>query len=72
MDATREFTATFRAPEDPSDQDAIRRLRHTLKTMLRRYGWRCVECRPVTPTGANTSVGEAATRENTGKNGGAR
>lgn len=46
MDEKPEYIATFRAPEDPTDEDGIRRLRHTLKALLRRFGWRCVTIRP--------------------------
>ncbi len=48
MDASREYHAKFRAPEDPTDEDAIRRLRFTLKGLLRKYGWRCVTIRHTT------------------------
>ncbi len=49
MDATaREYHATFRSPETPDDEDGIRRLRHTLKGLLRKYGWRCVTIRHAT------------------------
>ncbi len=49
MDATtREYIAKFRAPEDPTDHDATRRLRNTLKGLLRKYGWKCVTIRHTT------------------------
>jgi hypothetical protein len=60
-----EYIVKLRCPVDPSDQDGVRRLRNSLKAMLRRYGWRCVEVRPAS---ANTSDEEAVTTENTGGN----
>ncbi len=46
MSTTREFAARFRGPDDPSDPDSTRRLRNTLKGILRRYGWRCIAIEP--------------------------
>lgn len=65
-----EFVLRLAAKPDVSDQDGTRRLRGALKRLLRGYGLRCVECRPVATTGANTSGQEADTTENIAENGG--
>ena len=44
-----EFVLVIRATpagEDKHGRDPLYRLRGVLKTMLRRFGWRCVSCRP--------------------------
>jgi hypothetical protein len=48
MSKTRpQFDVRLQAPDDPSDEDATRRLRNTLKGLLRRFGWKCIEARRV-------------------------
>jgi hypothetical protein len=61
-----EFIVKLKSPADPTDQDAIRRLRNTLKGILRRYGWRCVEAvRAAEASSAGASSdGEARRHEN--------
>lgn len=44
----------------PRDERGIRQLRHTLKRLLRTYGWRAVEIKPDVPV-SEEELAEAST-----------
>lgn len=46
MQTFTEFVLTLRPQPDASDPQGVRWLRWALKTLLRRFGLRCVRCGP--------------------------
>jgi hypothetical protein len=56
------FTVRLRAPLDRADAGAIRRLRRTVKHLLRAFGWRCLSIHPIDENPAAQPHGPATPR----------
>jgi hypothetical protein len=61
MNHTR-YTLTLEFASLPTDPGGIRALRRCLKRLLRSYGARCVDCRPVAPVREPNPDGEYSYR----------